>query len=43
MPKILHTADWQIGRQYGRFAPEDAATLAEARLSAVERLSLIHI
>ena len=39
MPKILHTADWQIGRQYGRFAPEDAATLAEARLSAVERIA----
>lgn len=39
MPKILHTADWQIGRQYGRFAPEDATTLAEARLSAVERIA----
>ena len=39
MPRFLHTADWQIGRQYARFAPEDALALAEARLSAVERLA----
>ncbi|WP_322994726.1 DNA repair exonuclease [Castellaniella sp.] len=39
MPKILHTADWQIGRQYGRFAPEDAAVLADARLSTIERIA----
>ncbi len=39
MPKFLHTADWQIGRQYGRFAPEDAAALAEARFAAVEKLA----
>ncbi|MWJ28237.1 DNA repair exonuclease [Halomonas sp. ZH2S] len=37
--RLLHTADWQIGRQYGRFAPEDALALAEARFSAVERLA----
>ncbi|HPV62089.1 MAG TPA: DNA repair exonuclease, partial [Thauera aminoaromatica] len=39
MPRFLHTADWQIGRQYARFAPEDALALAEARFSAVERLA----
>lgn len=39
MPRFLHTADWQIGRQYGRFLPEDAAALAEARFAAVERLA----
>lgn len=38
MPRFLHTADWQIGRQYARFAPEDAVALAEARFTAVERL-----
>lgn len=39
MPRFLHTADWQIGRQYARFAPDDAMALAEARFSAVERLA----
>jgi DNA repair exonuclease SbcCD nuclease subunit len=36
MPRFLHTADWQIGRQYGSFARDDAVTLAEARITAVE-------
>ncbi len=39
MPKFLHTADWQIGRQYGRFPADDAAALAEARFTAVEKLA----
>lgn len=39
MPRILHTADWQIGRQYNRFASEDAVALAEARFSVVERIA----
>ncbi|MGQ9425236.1 metallophosphoesterase family protein [Gilvimarinus sp. F26214L] len=39
MPKILHTADWQIGRAYNRLDVEDAAALAEARFTAVERLA----
>lgn len=41
MPRFLHTADWQIGRQYGRFAPEDAVAIAEARFTAVERLAAL--
>ncbi|OWT56187.1 metallophosphoesterase family protein [Candidimonas nitroreducens] len=41
MPRILHTADWQIGRQYGRFLPEDAAVLAEARYSTVEHIAAL--
>lgn len=41
MPRFLHTADWQIGRQYGRFAPEDATVLAEARFAAVERIAAL--
>ncbi|WP_276808285.1 exonuclease SbcCD subunit D [Castellaniella defragrans] len=41
MPRFLHTADWQIGRQYGRFAPEDAAVLAEARYAAIERIAAL--
>lgn len=39
MVRILHTADWQIGRQYSRFALEDAAALAEARFAAIETLA----
>ncbi|WP_150304892.1 metallophosphoesterase family protein [Pseudomonas saliphila] len=39
MPRFLHTADWQIGRQYDRFGPEDGPVLAEARLSTVERIA----
>ncbi|RYZ13348.1 MAG: DNA repair exonuclease [Comamonadaceae bacterium] len=39
MPLFLHTADWQIGRQYGQFAPDDAAAIAEARIDAVTTLA----
>lgn len=39
MTRILHTADWQIGRQYSRFASEDAVALAEARFAVVERIA----
>ncbi|HNT37862.1 MAG TPA: DNA repair exonuclease [Rubrivivax sp.] len=39
MTLLLHTADWQIGRTYTRFAPEDSAALAEARIATVERLA----
>ena len=37
--RFLHTADWQIGRQYPRFEPEDAAALFEARFTVVERIA----
>jgi len=39
--KILHTADWQIGKQYGQFEPDEAVLLAEARIAAVERLAVL--
>lgn len=39
MPRFLHTADWQIGRQYGRFAEDDAFALSEARFAAVQTLA----
>ena len=41
MPKFLHTADWQIGRLFATFDPEHAPLLAEARISAVERLAAL--
>lgn len=39
MPRLIHTADWQIGRQYTTFPEEDAVPMAEARIAAVERLA----
>lgn len=41
MPRFLHTADWQIGRQYDRFGPEDGPALAQARLTTVERCAAL--
>jgi DNA repair exonuclease SbcCD nuclease subunit len=38
---ILHTADWQIGRVFAQFEPDDAAALFEARFAVVERLARI--
>lgn len=38
---FLHTADWQIGRQYGQFDTDDAAVLAEARLEVVGRIAAL--
>lgn len=37
--KLLHTADWQIGKRYGQFDPEEAALLAEARFDVVARIA----
>ena len=41
MIRVLHSADWQIGRLYGSFDPDDAVPLAEARFAAVERLAAL--
>ena len=41
--KLLHTADWQIGKQYGQFDTDDAALLAEARFAVVERLAQLAV
>ncbi len=39
--RFLHTADWQIGRTYAFFEPYDAAILAEARTTTVERIAAL--
>ncbi len=39
MPKLLHTADWQMGRAFTRFETEDGAALVEARFEAIETLA----
>src|SRR5437660_8694164 len=38
MLKILHTADWHVGRSFGQFEPEDARKLARDRLSVIDRI-----
>jgi DNA repair exonuclease SbcCD nuclease subunit len=40
---LLHTADWQIGKQYGQFDVDDAALLADARFTVVERLAQLAV
>ena len=37
--RLLHTADWQIGKLFGQFEAADAALLAEARFTTVARLA----
>jgi DNA repair exonuclease SbcCD nuclease subunit len=37
--RFLHTADWQIGTQFGQFEPDEAAHLAEARFETVRRIA----
>ena len=39
MPIFLHTADWQIGRQYSQFSPEDSSAISEARIDAVATIA----
>ncbi len=39
--RLLHSADWQIGRIFAQFEPDDAAALFEARFKAVERLAAL--
>jgi DNA repair exonuclease SbcCD nuclease subunit len=40
---FLHTADWQIGKRFGRFPAEIAVMLGEARFEAIDRLARIAI
>lgn len=35
MPRFIHTADWQIGKQFGQFEREEAAFLADQRIATV--------
>jgi DNA repair exonuclease SbcCD nuclease subunit len=38
MLRVLHTADWHVGRSFDQFEPEDARKLARERLSVVDRI-----
>ncbi len=37
---LLHTADWQIGKQFGSFDAEVQGVLRDARLGAIDRLAM---
>jgi DNA repair exonuclease SbcCD nuclease subunit len=36
--KFLHSADWQLGKPFGRFDPDVRAALTEARFDAIDAL-----
>lgn len=36
--KLIHTADWQLGKPYGRFEPDVRAALSEARSDAIDAI-----
>jgi DNA repair exonuclease SbcCD nuclease subunit len=39
--KIIHTADWQLGKPFNRFPQEASAALSEARLEAIDRIGAV--
>jgi DNA repair exonuclease SbcCD nuclease subunit len=38
MLKVLHTADWHVGRSFAQFKEEDARKLARERLKVIDRI-----
>jgi DNA repair exonuclease SbcCD nuclease subunit len=36
--KLLHTADWHLGRKFAAFRDEDATTLSRARMTVLDRI-----
>lgn len=39
--RLIHTADWQLGKPFGRFAQEVRTALAEARFDAIDRIGAL--
>lgn len=39
MLRLIHTADWQLGKPFGRFPPEVRAALTEARFDVIDKLA----
>lgn len=39
--KIIHSADWQLGKPFGRFDPEVRAALTEARFDVIDSIGRI--
>lgn len=43
--RFIHTADWQLGKTFGRFEPDVRAALTEARFDAIDnigKLAAVH-
>ena len=38
--RFIHTADWQLGKPFGRFGPEVRGALTEARFEAIDAIGL---
>ena len=38
MLRLIHTADWQLGKPYGRFDSDVRAAVSEARFDAVDAI-----
>ncbi|WP_172962260.1 metallophosphoesterase family protein [Hydrocarboniclastica marina] len=38
MPRFIHTADWQIGKQFGQFDHSEAGVLSDQRINTVARI-----
>jgi hypothetical protein len=38
MLRLIHTADWQLGKPYGRFGSDVRAALSEARFDAIDAI-----
>ena len=36
--KVIHSADWQLGKPFGRFEPDTRSALTEARFDAIDAL-----
>lgn len=43
MVRIVHTADWQLGKPFGRFPEDVRAALAEARLDVIDTIGTLAI
>lgn len=39
--RLIHTADWQIGKPFGNFPPDLAGELSAARLDAIGRIAAV--
>ena len=43
MIRIVHTADWQLGKPFGRFPEDVRAALAEARLDVIDTIGTVAV
>ena len=41
MPRLIHTADWQLGKPFGRLPQEVRTALHEARFDAIDRIGAL--